>query len=246
MLKYGDFAVTPRNGKAVEINSLWYNALKTMEHLSEKFGNKQEAKKYKEMAILTQNSFKNKFYNKNKNCLYDVIGDDKIRPNQLFSLALTYPVIEPKGEIADNIISTVEAKLLNRYGLKTLAKGEDGYVEVYEGDGEHRDKSYHQGITWPWLLGIYQRALKNRLEFEKNRKRKKELELQYKDFLKKVKNTFKKSIYHDAAIGSISEIYDSVSPYKPKGTVSQAWSVSEILRILQEEKKVNNDENIGD
>ena len=243
--KIGDFAVTPRNGKAVEINALWYNALKTIEFFSEKFGKKDKAKKYKQMASLTKKSFEDKFYNKKRKCLYDVVGDDKIRPNQLFSIALTYPVIAPESQIADEILATVKSKLLNRYGLKTLAKGEEGYVEVYDGDGQKRDSSYHQGITWPWLLGIYQRALKNRLEAEKKRKRKKELEDEYKDFLKKVRTTFTKAMYQEGAIGSISEIYDSKAPYTPRGTVAQAWSVSEIFRIIQEEKKVNKNENTG-
>lgn len=244
--KVGNCAITPRNGNAVEINAMWYNTLKTMEFFSNKFGKKDKAKKYKEMAELNKKAFKEKFYNKEKKCLYDVVGDDKIRPNQLFSLALTYPVIEPNSAIADEIIETVKLKLLNPYGLKTLAKGEEGYVEVYDGDGTKRDRSYHQGITWPWLLGIYQRALKNRLDAEKNRKRKKQFEEEYNDFLKNVKNTFTKAIYQDGAVGSISEIYDSREPYIPRGTVAQAWSVSEIFRIIQEEKKVNKNENIGD
>lgn len=246
MQKFGDFAVTPRNGKAVEINALWYNALRTMQHISEKIGKREKAKQYKEMADATQKSFNEKFYNPEKKSLYDVLGDSKIRPNQLFSLSLTYPVIEPNSDIADEIISTVQDKLLNKYGLKTLAKGEEGYVEVYEGDGAKRDASYHQGITWPWLLGIYQRALKNRLEAEKDRKRKKELEEEYIEFLKNVKETFAIEMEQEGAIGSIAEIYDSRTPQKPKGTVAQAWSVSEIFRIILEEKKVNNNENTRD
>lgn len=244
--KIGNFAVTPRNGKAVEINSMWYNALKTMEHLSDKFGKKDQAKKYKKMAELTKKSFEEKFYNSKRKCLYDVVGDSKIRPNQLFSISLTYPVIDPSSEIADEILSTVKIKLLNKYGLKSLAKGEDGYVEVYEGDGEKRDSSYHQGITWPWLLGLYQRALKNRIDSEKNKKYKKELEQEYIDFLKMVKTTFSKAMYSEGAVGSIAEIYDSKTPFKPKGTISQAWSISEILRIILEEKKVNGNEDTGD
>ena len=244
--KYGDIAVTPRNGKAVEINALWYNALKTMEDLSNKMGYEDKSKKYKTMASKTKKSCEEKLYNKKRKCIYDVLGDSKIRPNQLFAISLTYPVINPSSQIANEVISTVESKLLNSYGLKTLAKGEDGYVEVYEGDGAKRDFSYHQGITWPWLLGVYQRALKNRINAEKGKKRKFELELEYNDFLKKVTKTFKKAMYEDAGIGSISEIYDSKAPYKPRGTIAQGWSVSEIFRIVLEEKKVNNNEDSRD
>ncbi len=109
---------------------------------------------------------KKKFYNQNKKCLYDVLGDDKIRPNQLFALSLSHPIVD-SVEIAENIIQTVEEKLLNPYGLKTLAKGEEGYVEIYQGSSFERDASYHQGITWPWLLGLYYNALKNEIIIEK-------------------------------------------------------------------------------
>ena len=241
--KIGDFAVTPRNGKAVEINALWYNALKTMQNLSEKFGKKDNAKKYEQMAMATRKSFEEKFYNKEKKCLYDVLGDDKVRPNQLFSLALQYPIIDPASNIADEIIEKVEKCLLTKYGLKTLAADEYGYIELYRGDGRSRDMSYHQGITWPWLLGLYQRALKNRINAVKDRKVRDELIIQYKKFLKEVKNTFIEAFYDEAAVESISEIYDSAYPYKPNGTIAQAWSVSEIFRIILEEKKVNNNEN---
>ena len=152
--KYGNHAFTPRNGKAVEINALWYNALMIMAELSIKFGDKKEEKEYLKLAEECKKSFEEKFYNNKRNCLYDVLGDSKIRPNQLFALSLSYPVINPESDKAKNIISVVEKKLLNKYGLKTLAKGEKGYIDIYEGDGFKRDSSYHQGITWPWLLRI--------------------------------------------------------------------------------------------
>ena len=170
--KYGNHCFTPRNGKAVEINSLWYNSLKIIESLSKKFGEKEQAKKYAELAEKCKKSFEEKFYNAKRKCLYDVLGDNKIRPNQLFSISLTYPVLEPNSEQAKNMMETVEKKLLNKYGLKTLAKGEKGYVDVYEGDGFRRDSSYHQGITWPWLLGLYYNGLKNMIKNEKDKKQK--------------------------------------------------------------------------
>lgn len=119
-----------------------------------------------------QKAFNEKFYNKKRKCLYDVIGDAKIRPNQLFSMSLTYQVIDTNSEEAKNILNVVEKKLLNNYGLKTLAKGEENYVEIYEGDGYKRDTSYHQGITWPWLLGLYYNSLKNMIKNSKNKKQK--------------------------------------------------------------------------
>lgn len=232
--KIGNFVVTPRNGKAVEINSMWYNALKIMEELTSKFETKAKAAKYRKMANECQETFIKKFYNKRRKCLYDVLGDSKIRPNQIFALSLTYPVIDPKSDIAKEIFDTVSKKLLNDYGLKTLAKGEQSYIEIYEGDSFKRDMSYHQGITWPWLLGPYYDAFKKIVESEVNKTKKKELQEQYTTFVKNVKETFIKEFYEGKTIAAIAEIYDSKKPYLAKGTINQAWSVAEIFRIILE------------
>ena len=143
--KIGDFVVTPRNGKAVEVNSLWYDALKIMEELTILLRGKAEAKRYGELAKKCKKSFNEKFYNKRRKSLYDVLGDTKIRPNQLFALSLSYPVIDVNSDVAKEILDTVEKKLLTPYGLRTLAKGEPGYRERYEGDIRKRDMSYQQG-----------------------------------------------------------------------------------------------------
>ena len=230
--KVGEYCVTPRNGKAVEINAMWYNALKIAEELTELYGTKEQEKKYNELAEKCKKSFTEKFYNKRRKCLYDVIGDSKIRPNQLFAISLTYQVIEPNSEIATEMFETVTKKLLNDYGLKTLAKGEPFYKEVYEGDVLKRDMSYHQGITWPWLLGIYSDAYRNRIKAEKNTKVKNELKKQYENFRENVKQTFIKEMNENSTVGSISELYDSKKPYLAKGAFAQAWSVSEIFKII--------------
>ena len=240
--KTNGIAATPRNGKAVEINSLWYNSLIIMAELTEKLNDEKEAeiktkiKKYKELARKCKKSFNEKFYNAKRKCLYDVVSDEKnsdgkIRPNQLFALSLTYPVIEPNSEKAYNIINVVEKKLLNNYGLKSLAKGEPNYIEIYEGDSFKRDMSYHQGITWTWLLGLYFDALRNMIKAEKRKTYKTELENKLNDFTNKINKTFIKEIEHRGCIGNIAEIYDSVRPYEPKGAIAQAWSVAEILRM---------------
>lgn len=230
--KVGEYCVTPRNGKAVEINAMWYNALKIAEELTELYGTKEQEEKYNELAEKCKKSFTEKFYNKRRKCLYDVIGDSKIRPNQLFAISLTYQVIEPNSEIATEMFETVTKKLLNDYGLKTLAKGEPFYKEVYEGDVLKRDMSYHQGITWPWLLGIYSDAYRNRIKAEKNAKVKNELKKQYENFRENVKQTFIKEMNENSTVGSISELYDSKKPYLAKGAFAQAWSVSEIFKII--------------
>lgn len=230
--KCNNKAVTPRNGKAVEINSLWYNANIIMADLENKIGNKNDAKKYQELARKCKKAFNEKFYNKKRKCLYDVIGDAKIRPNQLFSMSLTYQVIDTNSEEAKNILNVVEKKLLNNYGLKTLAKGEENYVEIYEGDGYKRDTSYHQGITWPWLLGLYYNSLKNMIKNSKNKKQKVELEEKLEKFRAQIYKTFKNELNDNWCIGSIAELYDSVKPNLPKGAIAQGWSVAEVFRII--------------
>ena len=230
--KVGDYVVTPRNGKAVEVNSLWYNALMIMASLTDLYNDKDLSKKYSEYAEKCKESFNNKFYNKKKKSLYDVLGDDKVRPNQLFALSLTYPVLDPSSQEAREMFETVTKKLLNPYGLKTLAKGEENYVEIYEGDAFRRDFSYHQGITWTWLLGLYYNALKKLAEYSKTKTDKTKYETQLKKFIEDVTKTFSKEIDERGCIGSISEIYDSRKPYAPKGAVAQAWSIAEVFRII--------------
>ncbi|MBR6505159.1 MAG: glycogen debranching enzyme N-terminal domain-containing protein [Clostridia bacterium] len=230
--KYGDFPATPRNGKAVEINSLWYNALKTIETLSLIYGYRERAKKYEDLAKKCEASFVEKFYNPKRKCLFDVIGDKKIRPNQLFSIALTYQVLDPASDIAKEMFETVTKKLLNKYGLKTLATGEEGYIAVYEGDSFKRDMSYHQGITWPWLIGIYSDGFKNIIANEKSKEKKKKLQAEYDEFVENLRKTFLKAFYKDGMIESISELYDSKAPFLPKGTAAQAWSVAEVFRTI--------------
>lgn len=232
--KYAGIAVTPRNGKAVEINAMWYNALKIMQELATKNDETKKAKYYEKLATKCKKSYQSKFYNKRRKCLYDVLGDSKIRPNQLFALSLTYPVLDPTSEESRNMLEVVTKKLLNNYGLKSLAKGEENYVEVYEGDGCRRDFSYHQGITWTWLLGPYYNALKKLATSSKTKRDKTKYEEQLKQFIANVTKTFSKEINERGCIGSIAEIYDSKRPYAPKGAFAQAWSVAEVFRIILE------------
>ena len=233
--KIGNYVVTPRNGKAVEINSMWYNALKILEELSKKYNDEETCEMCANLAKKCKTAFTNKFYNKTKKCLYDILGDSKIRPNQLFSISLTYPILNPNSEIAKEMFETVTKKLLKKHGLKTLAKGEENYVETYEGDSFRRDMSYHQGITWVWLLGVYSEAFKNIIKAEKTINKKKTLQETYEKFVQDTIKTFYDAITKEGCIGSISELYDSKPPYLPKGAFAQAWSVSEILKIVLNE-----------
>ena len=140
-------------------------------------------------------------------------------------------MLNPISQEAKNVIDVVEKTLLNPYGLKTLAKGYPGYVEEYSGSPKKRDKSYHQGITWVWLLGLYYNALVNMKDKAKNEERE-VLESKIEKFVEKTNKTFKKEINENGCIGSISEMYDSVKPQLPKGAIAQAWSVAEVFRII--------------
>ena len=236
-VKIGDFVVTPRNGKVVEINALWYNALKTLECLAQKFGDEALENECRKKALAHKKAFNKVFYNEKKKSLYDVLGDDKIRPNQLFAFSTTYPVWDFKNENTMKILETIEDKLLLKYGLRTLSKSEKEYIPVYEGDPNNRDKSYHQGIPWPWTLGLYFDALKNLIANCKDKKTKQILEDKYNKFINTTYNTFIKEINKEDCIGNISEVYDAKLPYKPGGAPAQAWSVAEVLRISNEYKK---------
>ena len=177
-------------------------------------------------------AFSEKFYQSKRKCLYDVLGDNKIRPNQLFSLSLSYKVLDPSSKMAEDMVETVTKKLLNSYGLKTLAKGEEGYVEIYEGDSYKRDTSYHQGITWVWLLGIYADSRKAIIKACKDTQKRKILKKEYEEFKEDLRETFEKEFYQRGMVGSLAELHDSKTPYLPKGALAQGWSVAEIARIL--------------
>ena len=228
--KIGDKVVTPRNGKTVEINALWYNALCIMADFAKLYKEKELVEKYTSLANKCKKNFMAKFYNKKRKSLDDLVGDSKIRPNQLFALSLYHQVVDASSNEAKEILNTVTKKLLTPYGLKTLAKGEIGYKEIYEGDQINRDMSYHQGITW--LLGIYSDSFLNIIKAEKNKTKKKELQKEYSEFAKKVEDTFYNEMYKNSTVGSISEIYNSTKPYEAKGAFAQAWSVAEVFRII--------------
>ena len=231
--KVSNFAVTPRNGKAVEVNSLWYNALKTVENLANKFEDKEAEKEYKKLAKKVRTNFNKKFYNEKNKCLYDVLGNNEIRPNQLFALSTTYPVMILTNGKAKEMLKTVTKELYTKYGLATLSSKDKKYIAIYEGDGFKRDMSYHQGITWPWLAGLYIASYKTVINNEKDKTEKKKLEKEYE----KIINNYQKNFTHsmkEGCLGSISELYDSKMPYEPKGAFAQAWSVSEVIKIMLE------------
>jgi predicted glycogen debranching enzyme len=217
--KVGDWVVTPRRGKAVEINALWYNALRLVENWVREESGDGEARKYGELAERAYDSFNNRFWHEAGGYLYDVIdgegGDDaSLRPNQLFAFSLSYPVLEPTRW--KQVLDVVQQYLLTPYGLRTLAPGSPNYKPQYYGDLRARDAAYHQGTVWAWLVGPFIDAWLRVYpdDFERAR-----------SFL----DGFKTHL-GDACFGSISEVFDAEQPFIPRGCVAQAWSVAEVLR----------------
>jgi predicted glycogen debranching enzyme len=205
--KVGDWVVTPRHGKAVEIQALWYNALRIMEELT---GNVR----YREMADLAQASFAAQFWNAQTGCLFDVLGDAAIRPNQLFAISLPHRILTDPVRSA-RVLDVVERELLTPYGLRTLSPRDPHYRGQCTGDPVSRDGAYHQGTVWPWLLGPFYDACVSVRGTAGGGKLIAALE-QFRD---------------DRGVGQIPEIFDGDAPHAPRGCIAQAWSVSEILRI---------------
>jgi predicted glycogen debranching enzyme len=221
--------VTPRAGKAVEVQALWYNALKTLEILARKFKELDKAEKFARLAEKARESFNAKFWNSEKGCLFDVIdergyGDASIRPNQIFAVALDFTMLDKTRSYG--VVNVVRRELLTPFGLRTLAKGDPKYVGVYRGDRRSRDLAYHNGSVWPWLFGPFIKAyLKTEGYGEYIR------EYTFRSFLAPLVTTQ----FFTAGLGAISEVYDGDPPHNPGGCIAQAWSVAEPLRAYVED-----------
>jgi predicted glycogen debranching enzyme len=223
-----DKFVTPRNGKAVEIQALWYNALKTMQLLAKRFNQSDKAETYYSMAGKARVSFSEKFWNPNKGCLFDVVGNDgadsSLRPNQMIAVSLDFPIVDLKR--GEKIVDIVWKRLGGTYGLKTLPDNDLRYIGKYLGDWEHRDSAYHNGTVWAWLLGPFTTAFLKTKNYEESWRK-----FAFKSFLQPL---FREEI-HRAGLGTISEIFDGDAPHSPRGCISQAWSVAEPLRAYVED-----------
>lgn len=227
--KVEGIVVTPRNGKAVEMNALWYNALMVLSEFENKYGKKSESKRLKEKAEKTKKSFLIEFKSKHKGKgLKDLTNDDIVRPNQLFSLWTNYEIVDPKSDLAEEIINITDRRLRNRFGLKSLEKGPSYYTDEYSGNAFKRDMSYHQGVSWVWLLELYYEAVRKRAEATKDKKDIKK----YEEFLEDTIKTYMQNLYQKPCVMTINEINDSTFPYDGKGAVSQAWSVGAIIKIV--------------
>ena len=220
--KVDGWVVTPRRGKAVEINALWYNALRLLEGWVAQFGGAPGDLRLAEHAERAFASFNEKFWYDEGGYLYDVVdaeggGDDAAcRPNQVFAIALDHPVLDRSRW--QPVLQIVRDRLLTPVGLRSLAPGHPDYKPKYYGDLRSRDAAYHQGTVWGWLIGPFVDAwLKVHPEDRAGARR----------FLE----GFERHL-DEACVGSISEIFDAESPYTPRGCVAQAWSVAEVLRCL--------------
>jgi predicted glycogen debranching enzyme len=220
--------ITPRAGKAVEIQALWYNTLKTMELLANKFGESELAEKYASMAAQTYRSFNERFWNPKLGCLYDVVEDNSadpsIRPNQIFAVSLDYSMLNK--ETSRRIVDLVNRELVTAFGLRTLSLSDPKFVGRCMGDRRSRDSAYHNGTIWPWLLGPYVTAYLKVNDYSAQTRK--------QAFENLILPLFTVGIHH-GGLGTVSEIYDCEPPNLPRGCIAQAWSVAEPLRAYIED-----------
>jgi predicted glycogen debranching enzyme len=220
--------ITPRGGKAVEIQALWYNTLRTMEVLAKKFGENSLAEKYLVMADKTKKSFIEKFWNSEKKSLIDVLEaegkDTSLRCNQIIAVSLDFNMLDIEKN--KHIVDVVNRELVTPYGLRTLALNDPKFVGKCMGNRRSRDTAYHNGTIWPWLLGPFVTAYLKVNEYNEK----------YREFALKnfIIPLFSLNI-HQAGLGTISEIFDCDSPNVPRGCIAQAWSVAEPLRAYIED-----------
>jgi predicted glycogen debranching enzyme len=211
--------VTPRRGKAVEINALWYNALCNLAGWTEQIRGKGEGSDYLDHAQRARESFNRKFWNPERGFLFDVIEGEQgnsplCRPNQVFAISLENPVLDRSRW--ETVMDVVTERLLTPYGLRSLAPGEPEYKPRYFGDLRARDAAYHQGTVWGWLIGPYVDAwLKLHPEGRET-----------------ARGLLDGLIAHlnDFGVGSVAEIFDATEPFTARGCIAQAWSVAEVLR----------------
>ena len=220
--RIGDWVVTPRMGKPVEIQALWYNVLKIFADLLRLNNQFEDAGLVEISAEKAKYHFTEKFWHEEGNYLYDNIDENgvpntELRPNQLFAISLPFSLIN--GAQAEAVLQVVEEQLYTPVGLRSLSANDARYIPVYGGDAWHRDSSYHEGTVWSWLLGPYIDTL-----------------IKVNGSADKAQEVINRFVYHlnEACIGSVSEIFDGDAPHHPRGCVAQAWGVAELLRVIKE------------
>ena len=221
-VRVGDWVVTPRHGKPVEINALWYNALRVMEMLCDKFG--RDGSHYADLAERVKASFVKKFWNEEGGYLYDVADprEDRIRPNQIYAVSLPYTMLDRQKERA--VVNTVSRHLLTTYGLRSLSKEDPEYKPQYIGALIKRDGAYHMGTSWGFLMGGYLSAFCKVYDHSPYA-------------IRRAKDICSRFLDHmsDGCINGVAEIFDGDFTCTSRGCFSQAWSVGELLRAYTED-----------
>lgn len=222
--KISDYVVTPRIGKPVEINALWFNALQIAAQWAAECGKLQEADRFRDEAQKVKLSFTQKFWNPSRQCLYDVISHDapdaSLRPNQLFAISLPYPLFDRVH--AQSIVKIVRELLLTPAGLRTLEPADPRYRARFDGNMASRDSAYHQGTVWPWLIGPYVNAYLYAFDHSG----------EAKEHCRSVVNSIL-NLMNGYCMGSIGEVYDGDSPHTPGGCPAQLWSVAQAILAQQ-------------
>jgi predicted glycogen debranching enzyme len=224
--KYDGVAFTPRYGKAVEVNALWYNALCLLAQYSMLNENRESGIEYRDMADKVKTSFCELFWNKTSGYLYDCIlpdgsADASLRPNQIFAVSLPFSPLSPQQQKV--VVDIVQKNLLTPFGLRTLNAEDNRYKGIYTGPQKQRDEAYHQGTVWPYLLGPFVESYLKVNGFSRKSKKK------AAEFIRPLLQ----HLTEDGCLGQIGEIFDGDAPHKPKGCIAQAWSVAELIRIYQ-------------
>jgi predicted glycogen debranching enzyme len=223
--KIGDWVVTPRSGKPVEIQALWFNALKTMEEFATRFGRGEDLTRFRNISAMLQSTFNRVFWNEKTNCLYDVVNgvpDASIRPNQVLAVSLQHSMLSL--ERARAVVEVVERELLTPVGLRSLNRGNPQYAGKYAGDVHSRDSAYHQGTVWPWLIGPFVSAY---IKVDGNSP-------ETRDRALSMLRPLQAHLF-EGGLGQISEVFDGDPPQHSGGCFAQAWSVGEVLRALCED-----------
>lgn len=223
--KYDGVPSTSRYGKAVEINALWYNSLCRIAQFYDQ-RDKEESKRYRDMAYKVKGSFCKLFWNEEAGYLYDCILPDgsvdvSFRPNQIFAVSLPFSPLSAEQQM--RVVDAVQKNLLTPFGLRTLNPQDSRYKGTYKGPQKERDEAYHQGTVWPYLIGPFVESYLKVNDF--NRKSKK----QALEFIKPLL----KHMSENGCLGQLCEIFDGDEPHKPRGCVAQAWSIAELIRAYQ-------------
>jgi len=220
--KVGDTVFTPRIGKPVEIQALWYNALCTMRGLADQFDDAEHGEKFSNMAEIARESFNGQFWNKERNCLFDVVDgeskDESIRPNQILAVSLKHSMLDARR--ARSVVDVVERELLTPFGLRSLSVDDISFRSHYYGSPYERDSAYHQGTVWAWLIG----------PFVDSYRRTHSQDAKAANAVDQMIVGLRRHL-NDSMLGSVSEIFDATEPFRPRGCAAQAWSVAELLRV---------------